>query len=337
MVEMKKFLVIATLATLCCLTSAAQETYSGYVSYSLPRTDLVFEVTARQEVFHAGPFAKYAKKYLGIDARQKDETSFKITNIKLTSAVEADQNARYSVAIPSSALQTYLQITTQGLVSGEGESYSSSASWRFPLAENGTFASKGIPANLTSESNTLQSMNGSFSQDVVVEKSPERKAKEVADMIFSIRDNRYKILVGDTDATYSGEAMKATMDELNKLEADYTTLFLGYSEFNDQSAVFEVIPEASNAKQMYVAFRVSDTEGLVSPDNMSGKPYYLQLQVEPLARVESAKGAPKPKYEIYYRIPAICKAILTDGVNGLLQIRIPVYQLGTTSLYPIYK
>lgn len=333
---MKRLLLIAALAALC-LSASAQDSYSGYVTYALPRTDLVFEVTARQEVFHAGPFARYARKYLGVDAREKDETTFEITGIKLTSAVEADQNARYTIALPSTALQTYMQITSQGLVSGEGESYSESASWRFPLSANGSFAGKGIPSNLASESNTLHSTSGSFSQNVTVEKSPERKAKEVADMIFSIRENRYKILVGDTDATYSGEAMKATMEELNKLEADYTTLFLGYSEYNDQSAVFEVIPEKDNAKQIYVAFRVSDADGLVSSDNMSGKPYYLQLVPEPMAAVPFAKGAPKPKYEIRYRVPAICKATLTDGVNGLLQIRVPVYQLGYSALYPIYK
>lgn len=327
------------ISALCLLGAAvsAQDVNSGYVSYSLPKTDLVFEVTARQEVFHAGPYARFAQKYLGVPARMKDETSFEITNIKLTSAVEADQTARYSTALPNSVMQTYLQITTQGLVSGKEGSYSDSAIWRFPISAKGAFEGRGIPANLTSESNTLQGIQGAFSQNVVVEKSLEKKAQEVADMIFKIRDNRYKILVGDTDATYSGEAMKATMDELNKLEADYTTLFLGYSEYNTQSAVFEVIPQADNAKQMYIAFRVSDTEGLVSPDNMSGKPYYLQLSQEQLEAVDPGKGAPKPKYEIYYRIPAICKATLSDGVTSLLQIRVPVYQLGTVSLYPIFK
>ena len=48
------------------------------------------------------------------------------------------------------------------------------------------------------------------------------------------------MVVGDTDATYSGEAMKATIDALNKLEQDYLALFTGVSEFGSQSASFEV-------------------------------------------------------------------------------------------------
>lgn len=331
---MKKFYGIAVLLALC-LPMSAQD---GYVTYSLPKTDLLFEVTARQEVFHAGPYAKFAQKYLGVSTRTQDETSFEITEVKLTSAVEADQSARFSSALPESALKTYLQITTQGLVSGQDGAYSENgAIWRFPVDEKGSFAAKGIPSNLTSEYNTLQGTQGIVRQNVVVEKSLERKAQEVADMIFKIRDNRYKILVGDTDATYSGEAMKATMEELSKLEADYTTLFLGYSEYHTQSAIFEVIPDSSKEKQMYVAFRVSETEGLVDADNMSGKPYYLQLSVEPLSQTRANKGGSKPKYEIFYRIPAICKASLSDGVNSILQIRVPVYQLGTMSSYPIFK
>jgi len=321
---------------LACIAASAQDVSAGYISYALPKTDLVFEVTARQEVFHAGPYARFAQKYLGVAARQKDETTFEITGINLTSAVEADQASRYSIMLPNNLISTYMQLTTQGLVAKSEGSLSEGASWRFPISSKGSFEGKGIPANLASESSTLQGAQGAITQSATVEKSLERKAQEVADMIFKIRDNRYKILVGDTDATYSGEAMKATMEELDKLEKDYTTLFLGYSEYNTHAAVFEVIPSADNARQMYVAFRVSDTEGLVGPDNMSGKPYYLQLNIESVASPDSPKSGQKPKYEIFYRIPAICKATLSDGVNSILQIRVPVYQLGTLSIYPIF-
>ena len=41
----------------------------GVLSYSLPATSLVLEVEAVQENFYAGPYARYASKYLGIDVR----------------------------------------------------------------------------------------------------------------------------------------------------------------------------------------------------------------------------------------------------------------------------
>ena len=171
-------------------------------------------------------------------------------------------------------------------------------------------------------------------QSVVVEKSMEAKAKEVADKIFEIRDNKYRILVGDTDATYSGEAMKATIDALNKLENDYLSLFNGYSEFDTQAASFELIP-AVQESQMYIAFRISDSEGLVPADNLNGNPYIVQLVVEEVAGESLDTRSKNPV--IYYRIPAICSVKLTDGAATLLQARVPVYQLGSLAAYPVLK
>jgi hypothetical protein len=169
-----------------------------------------------------------------------------------------------------------------------------------------------------------------------VEKTTEDKAKEVAKKIFEIRDNKYKILVGDADATYSGEAMKATIDALNKLEQDYMTLFTGFSEFGSQTASFEVIPSSRN-NQTYIAFRLSDEDGLVPADNVSGKPYFVQLTVEEVAPVPDPDPKAKPVQVVKYRIPAVCGVRLTDGMATLLQTRVPVYQLGIVASYPVYK
>jgi hypothetical protein len=48
---------------------------AGCVTYSLPSTVIALEVDAVQEKFYAGPYAKFAEKYLGIKARQKDEAT----------------------------------------------------------------------------------------------------------------------------------------------------------------------------------------------------------------------------------------------------------------------
>jgi hypothetical protein len=167
---------------------------------------------------------------------------------------------------------------------------------------------------------------------MIVEKSLEKKAAETAQMILDIRDQRLRIVTGDTDATYSGEAMGAAIDELTRLEKEYLMLFVGYSEFQTQKMNFEVIPQPGET-QMYIAFRLSDTAGLVPADNLSGKPVVMEIVPqkfsEPEGTPESAKA--KKGVSINYRIPAICNVKLLDGVNMLLQSRIPVYQLGRES------
>lgn len=307
--------------------------YAQTVTYALPRTAIQFEVDASQEVFYAGPFAKYAAKYLGVEARTQNATSYTITAIRLRPLVEADQSERYSVNLGGSAENALLQLTSQGLVAGSAGAFSHEAGWKYPLAAGSDFALRGVPSNLTTQTGVLHAWQGIVEQDMLVEKTPEQKASEVAEQIFEIRKNKYKILVGDTDATYSGEAMKATIDELNRLEQDYISLFMGYSIYNTQTASFEVVPSASNKNQVYVAFRISEQEGLVPSDNMMGKPYYLELKPEKVDMPADAREG----NGLRYRIPAVCALRLHDGVNTLLQTRIPVYQLGITTIYPVKK
>lgn len=325
-----KRIVIILAAALSCLSAGAQNN----VTYALPRTVLVLNVEAQREVFYAGPYARFSEKYLGVPAPETNQVRYSVTSVKLDAVTEADQSVRYSFVPSTQAQMAFLQLTSQGLVAGSEGSYSAEKGWKYPVDHGSSFSNKGIPSNLTERTTTLYEGETAVQQNVIVTKSLEAKAKEVADKIFEIRRNKYKILVGDTDATYSGEAMKATIDALNKLENDYLTLFTGYSEYGSQTASFEVIP-TSQESQMYIAFRISDSEGLVPADNVSGTPYLLQLGVEPVAVQPIDPKSKTPV--IYYRIPAICSARLTDGVSTLLQARVPVYQLGALATYPILK
>lgn len=309
----------------------------GQVSYSLPKTTVVFDVTVRKTEFTAGPYAKWAKKYLGYEVEQKNRNSVEISAIDIKSLTEADFGARYSIQIPASGLPVFAQLSAQGLVVCDVQEAQRSSSWRFPAAGSDIYANAIMPANLAEQTNTLRtSGDGSVRQSVLVEKNTETKAKEAADMIFKIRSNRYRILVGDTDATYSGEAMKSAVDALEKLEKEYLSLFVGQSVALEQKASFELTP-VPGPEQMYVAFRLSDNEGLVSPDNVSGKPYYLTLTPEPIAEPTVYGKPSKPAASIIYRIPAICGVTLSDGLGNILQTRIPVYQLGKECTYPIMK
>ena len=166
---------------------------------------------------------------------------------------------------------------------------------------------------------------------MVVEKSLEQKAAETANTILDLRRQRLQIVTGDTDATYSGEAMGAAIEELTRLEQEYMTLFTGYSDYQTQKMRFDVIPEAGRENQMYIAFRISDKSGLVPADDMSGKPVVMEIVPQAIAQTELRNSASNV---IHYRIPAICTVKLKNGADLLLQSRIPVYQLGQESSLP---
>lgn len=338
-----KSILFSFAAILAALGASAQDP-AGLVVYSLPRTVFRLEVEARLEQFHAGPYAKYAEKYLGTEARTADKSSATVSAVTLMPYIEADPGARYGLNISKGQLPAFLQFTSQGLVSLGSKP--SGSSWRFPSLAGGDFSDKGVSTNLTYESATLYTGSNSSDrvlsvrQEMVVTKSVEARAKEAADMIFEIRHKRYQIVTGDTDATYSGEAMGAAIEELTRLEKEYLSLFFGYCETSLQKTNYEIVPLRDASPQRYVAFRISDSEGLVSADDISGRPCLLELELTVPAEVEAASDAasrkvdPKKQY-IRYMVPATCNVRLTDGVTVLLRTRVPVYQLGTESTFEV--
>ena len=340
--KMKLMTALAFAFALVQMTASAQtgSDPTGYVTYSLPQTVLSLEVEAVRETFYAGPYAKYAEKYLGIKPRMKDENSVQLTELKMTPLVEADQKSRYSVNIKKGTLNpSVFSLSAAGLVTFSDAEFGDASAWRFPVKSEGDFSGKGVSSNLTSEATTLYRNEKkesaynrvSVQQNMVVEKSLEQKAAETANTILDLRRQRLQIVTGDTDATYSGEAMGAAIEELTRLEQEYMTLFTGYSDYQTQKMRFDVIPEAGRENQMYIAFRISDKSGLVPADDMSGKPVVMEIVPQAIAQTELRNSASNV---IHYRIPAICTVKLKNGADLLLQSRIPVYQLGQESSLP---
>ena len=363
--------MFAALATtvICATASFAQKNSDpeGYVTYSLPLTVLVLDVEAVCENFYAGPYAAYAEKYLGITVPQEDKQTCQLKSVKMAPYVEPDHSRRYSVNVPKGDIDAaFLKLSPMDLISFADADLGGEIAWHFPVAGKGNFTDKGVSSNLSSESATLyrnKDKDSKYSkmlvqQDVLVEKSLEKKASEAAQKLLAAREEKYKIVTGDTDATYSGEALQAAIDELTRLEKEYLTLFTGYKEIQVQKARFEVVPH-SGESQRYVAFRLSDNDGLVPADNLSGKPILLEIVPQKFAQTEVAEAeeaaaaeakakleatgkAPKTKTpeekrkaEYYYRLPAICTVKIMNGVEILLQSRVPVYQLGQESSLPV--
>lgn len=342
------------LMTLLCLVSAvsgAQGKSTGLpdteISYSLPLTVLSFDVEAERTEFFAGPYAKYAQKYLGIEVGQKNEVTYRLSSVRMTPYLEPDNSARFvfesGVALADAA---FLQMTSCGLVCCSPWTSGPQPEWRFPSLCGGDFSKDGMTSNVSSVSEVLygQVREGSaydrvaVQQEVTVAKTVDKKAAETASMIFSLRKKRIQIVTGDTDATYSGEAMGAALAEISRLENEYMTLFTGYSRTSVQKKRFDIIPQKD--KNMYIAFRISDTEGLVPAENISGKPLVLELTPEEVvlpSSDEGKKGRKSPKNMVYAtcRIPSVCSVKLLDGADVIFSARQPVSQMGVEFVFPL--
>lgn len=343
---MRRFFVVALALAAATFMASAQKSSDpeGYITYSLPSTVIVLDVDAVQERFYAGPYARYAEKYLGIKVRQKNENSYQITGVAMSPQVEADLSRRYALSVKKGAADaSFLKLSSAGLVAFGDGGYGQEMAWRFPMEGRGDFSDRGVSSNLKSEATTLyrnEKTESAYSrvsvqQNMVVEKSLEQKAAEAAQMIVRLREQRLQIVTGDTDATYSGEAMGAAVEEITRLEKEYMSLFIGYSDYEEQSLRFEVIPSAEKESQMYVAFRVSDTAGLMPADNLSGKPVVMEIVPQEVADPVVSQPAVSKGQVVNYLVPAICTVKVKDGSDLLIQARMPIYQLGRLSTMPV--
>lgn len=332
---MKKLLILSVF----CLSLPA---FSQEVTYCLPSTTLTVEVEAVREVFFAGPYAPFAKKYLGIDVRKENSVEAYVSQVNVTPRVEADQSVRYS--IDPRLAEPFLSLSAQGLVAFPKKADAEKVTWRFTPLPDADFSGKAVTSAFEKETRILYKTvrtDSTFSrvpvqQEVLVEKSLEKRAAEAAEIILKARTERFNIATGNTDATFSGAALGAALDELNRVEQEYMVLFTGYSQKDVQKGSFDVTPSATARDQRYIAFRLSDTEGLVDGGNLSGRPFYLEFETVdvPDPTPVSTKLNSKTRF-VYYRIPAVCSVRLKDGSDVLFQTRIPVYQLGRDMEYPL--
>lgn len=308
------------------------------IPYALPATSVTVKVDVRHESFFAGPYAAYAKRMLNMSVEDKDRVSTEVTRVELLPRVEADTDAWYTCDAESAAL---LALGAQGLVSLGGSG--AQTSWNFLPGLRADYSGKGLTeprkevVQIVYEQVQTDTaiVNVPVEHKAIVDKTLEDKAQEAAEKILNIRQARLDIAMGDTDATYSGEAMQAALDELKRAEDEYMALFRGYSVVRKQSYVFEVLPSASVKNHRYLVFRLTDN-GPVA-EGTKGVPYYLELQPEGGLPEETQAQRKTGKGAVRYRIPQLCRVTFSRDGQVMLQTRIPFYQLGRESVLVLSK
>lgn len=335
--------LVAILLSLSNICMAQKALPGGVVIYSLPSTTIHMNVVAEKDAFIAGPYAQFAQKYMGTAAQTENKVTYSLKSIDLVPYIEADPSTRYTIDLSGRdvAAANFLEFCSQGLVVMSDSYTGKREVWRFPsLVNNDQFAGKAIEGNLTNTTTTLYKnvstdagfQRVSVSQTQVVKKSLEEKAAETADAIFNLRKKRVEIITGDTDATFSGEALAAAVAEIGRLEEEYMSLFYGVHATSTQEMSFDVVPQGGSDKQMIVAFRLSDTQGLLPANNVAGRPIVIEV-IPDAVKVSATTGATAGKAGdvslVNYRVPSVATVHILDGQSILMQSRVPVYQSGS--------
>lgn len=334
---MKKItlLLLAASATLGVATAQVGAYRQGSASvidgYTLPRTVVSVTVAVEREVVLRGPYAKFASQYLGIvGAAMSDKENYKIVDAKLGYFEEPDPAMTYHLNAP---------ITEQA----KGFRWLSSQTPQSAMLADADFANAQLGGNnpftdvgIDPLSGTIQ-RSGLASEDSFgalhvnrtssVEKSVEQMAADAASAIFTLRKRRFDLVTGEVGEGVFGAGLEAALKEINRLESEYLSLFIGKRYTQRIVRTYNVLPSAD--KKNVVAFRFADNKGIVPASDLSGKPIMLEFAPEAEGGPQqSAELTRKGAVSVRYRVPSMQSVRLMDGTDQLAGERIPIFQYG---------
>ncbi|HPI46057.1 MAG TPA: DUF4831 family protein, partial [Tenuifilaceae bacterium] len=136
-------------------------------------------------------------------------------------------------------------------------------------------------------------------------------------------------------------ALKLMFAEINRLEDEYLSLFIGKLHTETISKTILYTPSKPEGESS-IAFRYSLSKGIVASNDLSGNPILIEIEPEEIPESysgffsASAINADKNKFDqIYYRIPINALVKISDGKNELASKRLLIYQYGPTAKLPI--
>ncbi|MFB6342369.1 DUF4831 family protein [Saccharicrinis sp. FJH62] len=289
--------------------------------YALPQTRLKFKITAEKIIKKTGPLYRYSERFLGIkDVILKDEISYKIKTIELETVSEPDPDQYYQVSYSGKGFIPPLRLTEDGCIAGYNT--------------NPVMIEKEEEIILTDQEPLDTSFKYTpYLEDQLVVNSTAKMAEEAANFIYRIRDNRASLVSGELNYFPSdGSALSISLNEMDRMEKDFLSLFLGKEVKEEVVFNLDYLPESEVSKALF--FRFSQFKGLVDKTDLSGSPYYLTVQLKTDNLITNDTLNKVTYHGLFYRVPAKATVKLLDGTNTLFTSDATVAQFGSVLSLP---
>ncbi len=327
---MKPSILLLSLVSLFVATTvSAQQTkvltadkHNEYgLVYTLPLTELKVEITATKTVRRAGPYWKYAKKYIGTDkVVREDEEFWTINSVEVESygVADTDPENRYLMQLKPGST-TFISVAEDGmLLSINAEPKQSPTSRKKALRSEGTKAFSG--------KEYLQYVG----EDFLASQSSARQAQLLAQSLMEVRDAKVSLTRGTAETMPTdGRQLELMLNSLSEQEAALTAAFAGTEYETTVSRTFTFRPEKAGRS---ILLRLSDFNGFTSTDDYSGEPVYLEVSniVEPeLPKDVSGEEKKLPKDAVMYGLPGTARITLSYQGTTLFAQDFRFAQFGT--------
>lgn len=313
--------------------------YDEGIIYSLPRLGFKVMVDVEQTVRIPGPYADYAEQYLGIkEPVRNKETLWKIIGVKVELFSEPDPNAVFET---NDSLVQSVSLLSSGIIKGvnvEGtESVLELNSVENIMNENGD---EYVFIDLSSDNFYDILVNSDTGAEDFQTKTKQVKAREAADYLMRLRQKRaYTILDPSDVVPEDGVGFNVLVEEIKRIENDYVALFAGKKITENHQMCFRFV-SGNNEVRNEVLFRFSETGGIVSPSDVSGKPVFINVEKDEiddrkLAELKDSKHPDAGKSGLYYRVPVNASMSITDGLSSFFEGSVPMPQFGAIVPFPV--
>lgn len=287
--------------------------------YTLPHTALKIEVEATHKVMKAGPYAQYAKKYLGTtNVVSEDAEQWTLNRVRVTPYGVPDRDNEYLMQLKPGAL-TYLCVADDGMLLGINKEVT------LPKAEE--WSPSAMTASTLTDNEYLQYVDADF----LASQSSAKRAQMLAQALMEVRESKVALSRGTAETMPAdGRQLELMLESLRHQEQSMTDAFTGTVQQETVVRTYTYMPQRGD-KGRKVLFRLSDFAGFVAADDYSGDPVYIQADAVRLGELPvNEKGEEKvmPKDGVAYRIPGAAHVVLTHEGRTLFESDMDMAQYG---------
>jgi hypothetical protein len=326
--------------------------------YCLPRSqfNIIVSVTKVEQI--KGPYADFASKYLGLsNVIMQNTTDYELGEISIESTSIPDPSQYYFIEVNDKNSKTandfLLTLSESGMIlntTGDDQSETFVDNYTAPQEEGNVYPDifkyfsdlnlfeqvDTIFEKVNLDTATIEKM---ILRRTMVEKTPEQKAKDAADFIIKVKENRLNLISGFQEVNYDKETFTLMDNELEKLETEYQKLFTGLTFTKTLKYRFTYIPETNHPVDSIALFKFSKLRGVLDTSNMNGEMVYMKIErsgdTKPIGDYINKKEAPKKDiHGLYYRIPEYASIKVCMDGKPRVSARYLVSQYGVTAWLP---
>lgn len=340
---MKRLLIVLAFAICQLSQGMAQTQISNYkpgvttdgAVYYLPKTALRIRVQVEKTTYQPGDFSRFAQRYLRLnDVAQEPSVSFRVITVSQDAVAVPDTTKTFALKFNAKTAAANICLSDDGCLlainAEKGVPLSS------PMGSTIAPASKTIEATTGAVGGGNDSPRRYLTEEILAAGSTAKMAELTAREIYDLRENRSLLIKGQADfMPQDGQQLQLMLQQLDEQDRALTSMFAGITSRDTTEHFILVYPES--VRERRVLFRLSQMEGLVDPDDLSGTPYYITIDdlkaVPPVDEVAAAKTK-KKQYEagVYVNVPGRLRSTILQGVEPLLSQEFPAPQFGNVEL-----